>query len=349
VRYERWAAALAAGALVAGAGCVDDGDEPRASQSTSEAPPVVGEDHWHAAFGMFVCDQFLPDPVLTESAVGIHTHGDGVIHIHPFEPEGAGANATLGVFLRDRPDIDLEDGGLEVDGVTWRDGEECHGEPARVVVARWDDAAAGGDPEIVTEDLTGLRFRADGEAYTVAFVPEGADIPLPPSAAHLAELGQADGPSAGSTDPGQAAGEAVPASGPVAGDGFYPVAGVVQATSGTCPAGTAGAAGNLCLTLGAGPVGMDAVDQAQADLQNGAWVVRLRLTDSGIDRFNALARQCFERAPPDCGTGQVAIVVGGRVQSAPTVNEPSYQADQIQISGAFDEAETRALAEAVAG
>jgi hypothetical protein len=41
--------------------------------------------------------------------------------------------------------------------------------------------------EIVTEDLTGLRFRADGEAYPIAFVPEGADIPLPLSAARLAE------------------------------------------------------------------------------------------------------------------------------------------------------------------
>jgi len=176
-------------------------------------------------------------------------------------------------------------------------------------------------------------------------VPEGADIPLPPSAAHLAELGQVDGPFTGSAEPG----EPVPASDPVAEDGFYPVASLVPATGGTCPAGTAGVAGNQCLTLGAGAVGMDTVDQAQADLQNGAWVVRLLLTDAGIDRFTNVARQCFDRAPPDCGNGQLAIVVGGRVQSAPAVDEPSYEADQIQISGAFDEAEARALAEAVAG
>ena len=347
MRLARWGVVLAAVALVA-VGCRDGGEGTVSPDRATEVDgPGVG-DHWHAAVGVFVCDRFLPDPLVTENAEGIHTHGDGVVHIHPFEPEGAGADATLGLFLRDTT-IDLEDGGLEVDGVTWHDGEECDSGPGRVVVARWDDAAAGGDPEIVTEDLTGLRFRADGEAYTIAFVPEGADIPRPPSAAHLAELGQADGLATDSTEPGRASGEAVPTSDPVATDGFYPVAGVVPATSGTCPAGTAGAAGDQCLTLGAGAVGMEAVDQAQADLQNGAWVVRLLLTDSGIDRFNALARQCYGRAAPDCVSGQVAIVVDGRVQSAPTVSEPGYQADQIQISGSFTEADANALAEAVAG
>src|SRR5918998_387690 len=46
-----------------------------------------------------------------------------------------------------------------------------------------------------------IRFREDGEGFTIAFVPEGTtDIPKPESAAQLAELGAADG-SPGDTVP----------------------------------------------------------------------------------------------------------------------------------------------------
>jgi preprotein translocase subunit SecD len=45
----------------------------------------------------------------------------------------------------------------------------------------------------------------------------------------------------------------------------------------------------------------------------------------------------------------VAIVVDGRVRSAPTINNPSYEADQIQISGDFSEDEVKELADFVAG
>jgi hypothetical protein len=348
VRLARWGAVLAAVVLVAGSGCTDKDDEPDASPSADDAvAPAVNEDHWHAAFGVFVCDEFLADLPTFESPVGIHTHGDGVIHIHPFSAAGAGTNATLGAFLDGAP-IDLEDGALEVDGVTWHDGEECNGRPARVMLARWDDAASGGDPEIVTDDMTRIRFRADGEAYTIAFVPEGTDIPLPPSAANLAELGQAD--SAGPTTTG------IPGttleSEPVGEDGFYPVREAVPATETACPPGTAGADssdGGECFTLGRGAVGMDVVDSAEADQQVGHWLVRLTLTDEGIDRFNELAAICFAGEQADCASRRVAIVVDGRVQSAPTINNPSYEADQIQISGDFSEDEAKELAEFVAG
>jgi hypothetical protein len=341
-------------ALAAGAGCADNADESSASPSVPAAGgPVAYEDHWHAAFGVFVCDELLSDPAMTEIASGIHTHGDGVVHIHPFSREGAGANATLGLFLQDT-DVELADGELAVGDETWSDGDECDGEPARVVVARWDDASAGGEPEIVTDDFDEIRFRSDGEAYTIAFVPEGADIPLPRSAGDLAALGAADsggsGTSVAESVPVPAPVDA-PTSDPVGQDGFYPVSTAVPATSPTCPAGTAalvGAAGGECLTLDGAPVGMDAVDRARAEEQNGRWLVRLRLTDAGIDRFNDLAEQCYQTVP-ECGTGRVAIVVDGRVQSAPSIIEPSYEADQIQISGAFSEHGARALAAAVAG
>lgn len=348
MRLARWGVALIAVVLVAGAGCTgDDDDEPDASPSADDTvAPVVNEDHWHAAFGVYVCDEFLADLPTFESPVGIHTHGDGVIHIHPFSIAGAGINATLGVFL-DGAEIDLEDGALEVDGDTWHDGDECNGEPARVMVARWDDAAAGRDPEIITDDMTGIRFRADGEAYTIAFVPEGTDIPLPPSAANLAELGQADSAATTTTGiPGT-----TPVSEPIGEDGFYPVSATAPATGTTCPAGTAGDGGpdTECFSLGRGAVGMDVVDDAEAVEQAGKWLVRLTLTDDGIDRFNELAAICFAGQQPDCLTRRVAIVVDGRIRSAPTINNPSFEADQMQISGNFSEDEAKELAEFVAG
>ena len=42
--------------------------------------------------------------------------------------------------------------------------------------------------------------------------------------------------------------------------------------------------------------------------------------------------------------GQLAIVLDSVVQSAPSINEPSYEADQIQISGSFTESEAKDLA-----
>ena len=64
--------------------------------------PQLG-DHIHQAFGINVCGEWLENVPEFESAVGIHTHGDGVLHIHPFSQLGVGANATLGRFLAGRP------------------------------------------------------------------------------------------------------------------------------------------------------------------------------------------------------------------------------------------------------
>src|SRR3954464_11404283 len=55
--------------------------------SADTAPSSVNKDHWHAAYGFYVCDHFLPAlPESPKDPEGIHTHGDGVFHIHPFGP-----------------------------------------------------------------------------------------------------------------------------------------------------------------------------------------------------------------------------------------------------------------------
>src|SRR5437660_9818680 len=49
--------------------------------TSGSQPPRAGVDHWHVAYGIFICDHF--DPAMPDNGqdpVGIHTHGDGIIH-----------------------------------------------------------------------------------------------------------------------------------------------------------------------------------------------------------------------------------------------------------------------------
>ncbi|HEV7758099.1 MAG TPA: hypothetical protein VGO78_03885, partial [Acidimicrobiales bacterium] len=96
-------------------------------------------------------------PCTGAEAHGIHTHGDGVIHIHPFSAEAAGENATLRVFL-DSADIELTDDALTVGGETYTEGDDtCDGREGRLEVVRWAEVA---EPERVDADA---RFQ-DGIA-----------------------------------------------------------------------------------------------------------------------------------------------------------------------------------------
>jgi hypothetical protein len=335
-------------------GCASEADD--ASAPDTGGGPVAYEDHWHTAFGVYVCDAFLPDIREFESPEGIHTHGDGVVHIHPFTEAGAGANATLGLYLAGA-DVAVGEGELSVGGETYRDGDDCDGEPGRVQVVRWADVRSGADPEDVTSRASDQRFDADGEGYTLAFVPEGVEVPPPPSVDLLDQLSLPDEPevppdeAAGNEMPGDGTAGApgdVPASGggAVPPPGFRPVLATGPAAAGACGRDAVGGLDGQCYELGTDGPGLDAVATAEARLEDGQHLVALELTDDGIDEFNALAATCF---PPTatCPVGRVAIVVDDRVVSAPTVHEAEFAADQISISGEFDEAEAEAIADAL--
>lgn len=98
------------------------------------------------------------------------------------------------------------------------------------------------------------------------------------------------------------------------------------------------------------PVSMasDVIETAEPDLESNGWLVSLtmRAGADGIDAFNAVAELCSDTAP-ECPLGQLAIVHDSTVVSAPTIQEPSFERDQIRISGEFDEAEARTLAAAL--
>jgi len=86
-------------------------------------------------------------------------------------------------------------------------------------------------------------------------------------------------------------------------------------------------------------------NDAKADIFNGEWVVTVSLAEgAGTTQWNELAQACYYRDEARCPTGQLAIVLDGVVQSAPTVQEPFFSGGSVEISGAFTESEAKDLA-----
>jgi preprotein translocase subunit SecD len=97
-----------------------------------------------------------------------------------------------------------------------------------------------------------------------------------------------------------------------------------------------------------GPMGADgtAIADANAQVGNlGSWQVALDLNsgEDGLDDWNALATECFNRAET-CPTALIAIELDGTVVSAPEVQTPTFDADGVSITGNFSEGEGKDLA-----
>ena len=149
---------------------------------TSDEPPVARRDHWHAAYGVYVCDRFLPPIQNPRDPRGIHTHNDGLIHIHPFTSSAGGRNATLGVFL-DAVDLELSDERIEVPGgeALSEGDDQCNGQPGEVVLKV--------DDRVLREGFRSVRLQ-DRMAITIGFVArgQGDHLPTPPSSADIDRL-----------------------------------------------------------------------------------------------------------------------------------------------------------------
>ena len=92
----------------------------------------------------------------------------------------------------------------------------------------------------------------------------------------------------------------------------------------------------------------EALSTAEARLSGqtgGVWTVNMTMRGGadGIDAFNEAATACFDRTPT-CPSGRLAITLDGEVQSAPTIQTPTFERDAIQISGSFTESEAKDLA-----
>jgi len=151
----------------------------RTDREATSAPRVG--DHWHSVYDIYVCDSFRSKVVLETDPNGIHTHGDGLLHIHPFNKLASGRDAVLGEFFSafggriDDASVVLDTGEELVEGV------DCGGQPTVLKVARFDADDLERDPEVVIEDLAGVRFLKNREAFTVAMVPADVEPPAPRS------------------------------------------------------------------------------------------------------------------------------------------------------------------------
>jgi SecD/SecF fusion protein len=132
---------------------------------------------------------------------------------------------------------------------------------------------------------------------------------------------------------------------------FRPVLGTLPAAEGGGDSDLLpGRADDLLYSLGPSIGTGEMVESAESLLPGPAWVVALVLDEGpeGIERFNGTAAECSALAST-CPTGQLAFALDGEVVSAPTLAEPSYRRDQLQISGDFTEDETRELALVLGG
>lgn len=82
------------------------------------------------------------------------------------------------------------------------------------------------------------------------------------------------------------------------------------------------------------------------DPQTGGWLVAADLRGEGELQWNAIASECYSGSPscPNSafGRGRLAIVLDDVIQTAPTVQQPSFSGT-VQISGSFTEGDARSL------
>ena len=239
----------------------------RASIPNQNIPPTV-EDHWHASYGFYACDEWLPDlqgnkeeqdsagQLISEGfrRTGIHSHNDGVIHWHPYTSAATGRNAKLGVFL-DVYGIKLSDDKLEFpadqggavyeEGVTKCTDAEGKSVDGEIVVYAFD---AFDTPDKYTTYITNfddVRLSQDGMAFSIVFAPAGSKAELPPSAASLPELGAVDGGTTGQPTTTVAGDSTVPGESTttVAGATTVPSSSTTTAATTVAPAGPTTTAG----------------------------------------------------------------------------------------------------------
>ena len=186
--------------------------------------PYVGDatttvdTHWHIAYGIYICDTFQPKFTGTKEetgldvdgntvllnekfkTLGVHSHGDGIIHYHPYSTKASGNRAKLGVFL-DVYNVKLTDTDLvlpaDQGSEKWSTKTtKCNGKTTELRVRVWPHYDKKDVFHDVVTDFNNIRVTNDGMVMVIAFVPKGADIPQPDWAAQLPTLGASDSANA---------------------------------------------------------------------------------------------------------------------------------------------------------
>jgi hypothetical protein len=140
--------------------------------------PKLG-DHWHAAYGIYDCDHFIPNlQDVKQDTTGLHTHGDGLMHMHPFGTQYTGHGANIGNW-GDTTGLVVTDTSIKAAGIDEKNGDKCSAKAAKLQLKVWDspDDTKG---RLVDKDFAKWAPQ-EFSMWVLAFVPEGADIPKPPA------------------------------------------------------------------------------------------------------------------------------------------------------------------------
>jgi hypothetical protein len=150
---------------------------------SSNAAPRIG-DHWHAAYGVYDCDGYMsPARDVAGDQTGIHTHEDGLMHMHPFASRVTGDGSNLEAFGED-VGMEIGDTSIEGVGIDRENGDECaDGEPGTVRLLTWDNPGDE-EPTVITEDIAKYA-PPNNSVWALVFAPEDAEIPPPPSIINL--------------------------------------------------------------------------------------------------------------------------------------------------------------------
>ena len=155
--------------------------------SNANVFPAANKDHIHMAYAINDCGKWLAPIPTFESSFGIHTHGDGVLHIHPYLASASGKNATFSVF-ENGAGMSSSPSGLRYTGVNVKG--DCNGKAAVLRVAEWNKVVDKNDKpissstkpdRIYTKDFGKIRLNHNGGALTFFYGSPTATIPMPPS------------------------------------------------------------------------------------------------------------------------------------------------------------------------
>jgi DNA-binding CsgD family transcriptional regulator len=177
---------LAWGVLTTSDGTEADTDGPL----TVADGPFIG-DHWHATYQFFACGEKQPNAPVWES--GVHTHGDGILHIHPFQTFEEGAGARLIKWFEYGGGL-LTDSEIKSPGSqkTSQNGDLCpDGEPGELQVFVTSVASESAEQRLASDALQ-QYIPHDGDRIRVVFGPpeepvintprpEGVEPTLPPT------------------------------------------------------------------------------------------------------------------------------------------------------------------------
>ena len=180
-------------------------------QSRAEVAPKLG-DHFHAYLGVNLCGTWEPaipefhgrdgntDQNATPRA-GIHSHGDFLIHDHPFGSDESGAKATVGRYLG-YAQTELSATSIKlwsqwVPNADYANGKQCPKAKKPGILQYkvgklgkpWPKAARSGNPADYHME--------NGDIMAVYFLPKGDALEQPPgSDAALGNINDLNGKSA---------------------------------------------------------------------------------------------------------------------------------------------------------